>query len=106
MGRRPRRFRPSVLEQFFKILQIMSADENTRIFAHPDIDFGDFGIAVGGRIGFVEQCHGFDSAFANVQNQRRKRVCIDIRRQTSASAFSIIAKISGSANPRFRACSV
>ena len=68
-----------LFEQFFKILQIMSADENTRIFAHPDIDFGDFGIAVGGRIGFVEQCHGFDSAFANVQNQRRKRVCIDIR---------------------------
>ena len=68
-----------LFEQLFEVFQVVSAYQNPRILPHADIDFGDLGIPVGGRIGFVEQRHRLDAALSHVQHQRDELIDSDIR---------------------------
>ncbi|EKD37910.1 MAG: hypothetical protein ACD_75C00940G0002 [uncultured bacterium] len=58
-----------LLEQVFHIFQIMAADKYARVLAHADIDLGDFRMAIGGGIGFVEQGHSSHRYAAGLHDQ-------------------------------------
>ena len=47
-----------LLEEFFHVFEIMAGDQNTGVVAHTNVDTGDFRIAVGCRMGLIEQGHG------------------------------------------------
>ncbi len=47
-----------LVQQFLQVLEVMAADQDAGVGPHPDIDLGDLGMAVGRRIGLVEQGHG------------------------------------------------
>ena len=51
------------------ILQVVTADQNPRIFAHADVDLGDFRIAVGRGIGFIQQGHGGNGRLPGFHHQ-------------------------------------
>ena len=68
----------SLAEQLLQVFQVVAADEYSRAITHTDIDFCDFGVAVGLGIGFVEQGHHFDAAVAHSEHKREQFVDADV----------------------------
>ncbi len=66
----------ALLQQLLDVVQIVAADEDTRTVARPDVHFGDFGVAVGGGVGFVQKRHCLHAPFAGLQHQGGKRIGI------------------------------
>ena len=60
----------SLFQQVFDVIQVVSADQNTRILAHPDIHLCNLRIAVTGRICLVEQCHHLDTHLSRLHHLR------------------------------------
>ncbi|MNW63715.1 hypothetical protein D3C74_419430 [compost metagenome] len=58
-----------LLQQLFHILQVMPADQNPRVQADANINFGDFRVAVSGCIGPVEQSHYINAELAAFQHK-------------------------------------
>ena len=52
-----------LFQQFFKILQVMAADKDTRIVAHTEINFWYFRISVAACVGCIQQSHCGNSVF-------------------------------------------
>ena len=48
-----------LLEKFLHILEVMPADQDPRIAPDPDIHLGDLGMAIGARIGLIEEAMVF-----------------------------------------------
>ena len=59
-----------LFQQVFDVMQVVSADQNTRILAHPDIHLCNLRIAVTGRICLVEQCHHLDTHLSRLHHLR------------------------------------
>ena len=59
----------ALLQQLLDVVQIVSADEDTRTVAHSDVHFCDFGVAESGGVGFVEQGHCLHAPFAGLQRK-------------------------------------
>ncbi len=57
-----------LLEEFFHVAEVMAADQDARIAANADVHFRDFGVAVRGCVGLVQESHGFDSLFPGFHN--------------------------------------
>ena len=63
-----------LLQEHFKIAQVVAGNQNARILPHAEIDFRNFGIAVSLGIRRVEKRHRVDAPFARFQRQRGQRV--------------------------------
>ena len=66
----------ALFEQLLDVVEVVAADEDARTVAHADVHLRDFGVAVGGGVGFVEQGHGFHAVFAGLERQGGKFVGI------------------------------
>ena len=56
-------------KQFFHVFQVVSADQDGWIVAYADVDVRYFRVAVAAGVGFIEQCHSFDSETPGFQNK-------------------------------------
>ena len=66
----------ALFEQLLDVVQIVSADENTRTASHADVHLRDFGVAVSGGVGFVQQSHRLHAPFAGLQRKGSELVGI------------------------------
>ncbi|KAF5031617.1 hypothetical protein DSECCO2_625860 [anaerobic digester metagenome] len=53
----------SLLEQVFEVAQVVATDKDSRIVTGSNVHLSDFRIAIGARVGFVEQRHCFYTIF-------------------------------------------
>ena len=61
-----------LLEQHFKVAQVMPGNEDAGIAAHADVDLGNFWVAVGTGIGSIQQGHGRYAELARFKGQGHK----------------------------------
>ena len=59
-----------LLQQLLHILQIVSGDKYPRVAPHSQVDLGDLRVAVGLRVGLVEQRHRGDGVLAGLHDHR------------------------------------
>ena len=59
----------ALLKELLDVVEVVSADQNTRTAAHADVHLRYFGIAESCRIGFVQQGHRLHAPFAGFQHQ-------------------------------------
>ena len=64
-----------LLKQHLQVPQVMAGDQDAGSCAHANVHFCDFGIAVGPRVGLVQQSHTADAVFARLQGQRHQVLC-------------------------------
>ncbi len=76
-----------LLEQRFQIHQIVSGNQDRRVFTHADVHFRNDRMAVGRGIGFVQQRHGFDAVLAGLQDQRHQFVGAETVVQRGCQGF-------------------
>ena len=68
-----------LLEQLFKIFQIMSAYQNPRAFTYSDINFRNFRISIRRGIRLIKKSHSLHPALSDIQHQRNKLLGRNIR---------------------------
>ena len=67
-----------LLEELFKVTEVVTRDENAWILSNPDIYLGNFGITISAGICLVKQCHGFDTTFTHVEDNFHEFVNRDV----------------------------
>ncbi len=61
-----------LFQQFFHVLQVVSADEDTRVVAHAQVHLRDLRMSVARGVGLVEQRHHLDPLSAGLQHECRQ----------------------------------
>ncbi len=64
-------------QEFFKVLQIVSGDQDAGLCAYADVYMSRFRISIGAGMGFIELGHHFHGVFPGFQHHRDQIVCTE-----------------------------